>query len=94
VIVDSVRQSETGIATGMNTVMRTVGGVVGGQVGAAILTSDTISGTNIPAESAYTTAFVIAAAGSLVATFAAVLVTPLRRLPPRELEVAADVVGD
>jgi EmrB/QacA subfamily drug resistance transporter len=94
VIVDSVRQSETGIATGMNTVMRTVGGVIGGQVGAAILTSDTIAGTNIPAESAYTTAFVIAAAGSLVATFAAVLVTPLRRLPPRELEVAADVAGD
>jgi EmrB/QacA subfamily drug resistance transporter len=94
VIVDSVRQSETGIATGMNTVMRTVGGVVGGQVGAAILTSDTIAGTNVPAESAYTTAFVIAAIGSLVATFAAVLVTPLRRLPPRELEVAADVAGD
>jgi MFS family permease len=93
-IVDSVRQSETGIATGMNTVMRTVGGVVGGQVGAAILTSDTIAGTRVPAESAYTTAFAIAAVGSLVATFAAVLVTPLRRLPPRELEVAADVAGD
>jgi EmrB/QacA subfamily drug resistance transporter len=94
VIVDSVRQSETGIATGMNTVMRTVGGVVGGQVGAAILTSDTIAGTRVPAESAYTTAFAIAAVGSLVAAFAAVLVTPLGRLPPRELEVAADVAGD
>jgi EmrB/QacA subfamily drug resistance transporter len=94
VIVDAVRQSETGIATGMNTVMRTVGGVVGGQAGAAILTSDTISGTRIPAESAYTTAFAIAAVGSLVATFAAVLVTPLRRLPPRELKVAAEVAGD
>ncbi len=94
VIVDAVRQSETGIATGMNTVMRTVGGVVGGQVGAAILTSDTIGGTRIPAESAYTTAFVIAAVGSLVAAAAAALVTPLRRLPPRELEVAAEVAGD
>jgi hypothetical protein len=94
VIVDSVRQSETGIATGMNTVMRTVGGVVGGQVSAAILTSDTILGTNVPAESAYTTAFAIAAVGSLVAAFAAVLVTPLRRLPPRDLEVAAEVAGD
>jgi EmrB/QacA subfamily drug resistance transporter len=94
VIVDAVRQSETGIATGMNTVMRTVGGVVGGQVGAAILTADTIAGTQIPAESAYTTAFVIAAVGSVVAAAAAALVTPLRRLPPRELEVAAEVAGD
>jgi EmrB/QacA subfamily drug resistance transporter len=94
VIVDSVRQSETGIATGMNTVMRTVGGVVGGQAGAAILTSDTIAGTHIPAESAYTAAFAVAAVGAIVAAVAAVLVTPLRRLPPRELEVAAEVAGD
>jgi EmrB/QacA subfamily drug resistance transporter len=94
VIVDSVRQSETGIATGMNTVMRTVGGVIGGQVGAAILTSETIAGTSIPAESAYVTAFTIAAVGALIASFAALLVTPLRPLRPGELGVAAEVARD
>ena len=94
VIVDSVRQSETGVATGMNTVMRTVGGVVGGQVGAAILTAETISGTSIPAESAYTTAFWLATVGSIIAAASALLVTPLRRSRPRQLEVAAEVARD
>ena len=42
IIAQSVRPSETGVASGMNTVMRTVGGVVGGQVGAALLTAHTI----------------------------------------------------
>ena len=61
-IVDAVRSSETGVATGMNTVMRTIGGVIGGQIGAAILSADTIPGTSVPAESAFTTAFWLASA--------------------------------
>jgi hypothetical protein len=78
-IVDSVRPTETGVAGGMNTVMRTVGGVVGGQIGAAILTADTIPGTAIPAESAYTSAFAIAAVTSIAGAALALFVTPLRR---------------
>ncbi|MFN2468047.1 MAG: MFS transporter [Gaiellaceae bacterium] len=65
-IVDAVRPVETGIATGMNTVMRTVGGVVGGQVGAAILTADRISGTRVPAESAFVTVFWLSAGAALL----------------------------
>ena len=65
-IVDAVRPVETGIATGMNTVMRTVGGVVGGQVGAAILTADRISGTGVPAESAFVTVFWLSAGAALL----------------------------
>jgi len=64
-IVDAVRPTETGVATGMNTVMRTVGGVIGGQVGAALLTSDTIGRTRVPAESAFVIAFWISAAVAL-----------------------------
>jgi EmrB/QacA subfamily drug resistance transporter len=60
-IVDAVRPTETGVATGMNTVMRTVGGVIGGQVGAALLTSNTIGRTRVPAESAFVIAFWISA---------------------------------
>jgi MFS family permease len=90
VIVDSVRPSETGVATGMNTVMRTVGGVIGGQVGAAILTADTIRRTNIPAESAFVTAFSIGAAAAFVAVFVALLVTP--RLPQSRLVPVAEAV--
>jgi EmrB/QacA subfamily drug resistance transporter len=79
VIVTSVRPTETGVATGMNTVMRTIGGVVGGQVGAAILTAKTISGVDVPHESAFTTAFWISAAGAFVACGVALLITPRGR---------------
>jgi MFS family permease len=65
-IIDAVRPTETGIATGMNTVLRTVGGVIGGQVGAALLTSDTIGKTNVPAESAFVIAFWISAGVALL----------------------------
>jgi EmrB/QacA subfamily drug resistance transporter len=68
-VVDNVRPEQTAVASGMNTVMRTIGGVIGGTVGATLLTADTISGTHIPAESAYTSAFLI---GAVVALLAAV----------------------
>lgn len=75
-IVDAVRPTETGVASGMNTVMRTVGGVIGGQVGAAILTADTIGGTSIPAESAYTIAFAFAAVAAAFGAVVSLFVTP------------------
>jgi MFS family permease len=65
-IVDAVRPTETGVATGMNTVMRTIGGVIGGQVGAALLTSDTIGVTDVPAESAFVIAFWISSGVALL----------------------------
>ena len=89
VIVQSVRPSETGVATGMNTVMRTVGGVIGAQVVAAILAADTIGATSIPAESAFTTAFAIAAVGSAIAVGVALLGAPRRARVP--VEAAAQV---
>jgi EmrB/QacA subfamily drug resistance transporter len=79
IIVDAVRPTETGVATGMNTVMRTIGGVVGGQVGAALLTADTVA-RGLPAESAYVIAFAVGAGSALVGAFAALLITPRRRL--------------
>ena len=78
-IVDAVKPSETGVATGMNNVMRTIGGVIGGQVSAAILTTKRIAHTGVPAETAFTTAFWIAAAAALVALVVALLVTPRGR---------------
>ena len=67
IVVDAVRPQETAVATGMNTVMRTVGGVIGGQLLAVILTSNTIAGTDVPAESAYTTMFWLCAAAAALA---------------------------
>jgi MFS family permease len=75
-IAENVSPVETGVATGMNTVTRMIGAVVGGQVGAALLTAQTIGRTNVPAESAFTTAFGLSAAAALVATFVALAITP------------------
>jgi hypothetical protein len=88
--VDAVRPTETGIATGMNTVMRTIGGVIGGQLGAAILSADTIPGTRVPAESAFATAFWIAAALAVLGAIVALFVTPPRRRARVQLAEAAE----
>ena len=84
-IADNVDALEMGVAGGMNTVVRMIGAVIGGQVGAALLTAQTIGSTSIPAESAFTTAFVLSAVTALVASGIAVSIgtQPLRsRLEP------------
>ena len=80
-IVGAVPQSEVGIATGINTIMRTVGGAFGAAVATAVLTGNTIAGTPLPTEGAYTAAFVLSAVGGVLALGAALLV-PTRRLAP------------
>jgi EmrB/QacA subfamily drug resistance transporter len=73
-IVAAVPQSEVGVATGINTITRTVGGAFGAAVATAILTGQTIGGSSIPSEGAYTTAFVMSAVGGVLAIAAALLV--------------------
>jgi EmrB/QacA subfamily drug resistance transporter len=79
-IVAAVPQADVGIATGINTIMRTVGGAFGSAVATAILTADTLGGSPVPTEHAYTTAFLVSAAGSILAVGAALLI-PSRRDP-------------
>ena len=75
-IVGAVPQGDVGIATGINTIMRTVGGAFGAAVATAILTGDTLAGTPVPAEGAYTLAFLVSAGGGVLAVCAALLVPP------------------
>jgi EmrB/QacA subfamily drug resistance transporter len=66
-IVQNVRQEQTGVATGMNAVTRTLGGAFGGQVAATLLASNLGAG-GIPISSGFTLSFlmcVIALAGAL-----------------------------
>jgi EmrB/QacA subfamily drug resistance transporter len=86
IVVNAVRPTETGVATGVNTVMRTIGGVIGGQTGAALLSSQTIAGTSVPTETAFTTTFSISAGAALIAAFLALLIMPGRR--SRRLQLA------
>jgi EmrB/QacA subfamily drug resistance transporter len=81
-ITENVDPREMAVATGMNTVVRMVGSVVGGQLGATLLTAQTIGGTSLPAESAFTWTFGLSAVAALVAAAIAVSITPR---PPRRL---------
>ncbi len=72
-IVAAVDQSQTGVATGINTIMRTIGGAIGGQVAAAIVASKLIAG-GYPADSGFTLAFAVSAAGLALAFIATLLI--------------------
>jgi MFS family permease len=79
-IVEAVRQDQTGVATGMNTIARTLGGSAGTQVIAAVLAGHALHATGYATESGFTTAFVVATVGVL-ASFAAALAVPRRTRP-------------
>jgi EmrB/QacA subfamily drug resistance transporter len=91
VVTETVKMSETGIATGLNTVMRAVGGVVGGQVGAVMLATHTIPGTGgAPAESGFTVSFWLCAAAAGVGIASAILISPRREALVLQTEAAVE----
>ncbi len=49
-VVEAVRQDQTGVATGINTIMRSIGGSIGAQVAASMLAGHVILGGRFPAE--------------------------------------------
>jgi EmrB/QacA subfamily drug resistance transporter len=92
-VVEAVPAEEVGVATGMNTIMRSLGGALGAELVATLLASDTLAHSRIPAESAYTAAFALAAGVAVLATIAA-LGIPRRRRPQAEpARPAAAAVG-
>ncbi|MCM4083085.1 MFS transporter [Paractinoplanes hotanensis] len=56
----SIDQGTTGTATSLVLVIRVLGFATGAQIGGAVLTAGTPAGSDVPAESAYVTALVIA----------------------------------
>src|SRR4051812_1164721 len=69
-VVESVPREEVGVATGINTIMRSLGGALGAQLVASLLAGKTIAGSAIPAEAAYTDAFIVAAVAAGVGLLA------------------------
>jgi hypothetical protein len=57
-IVQNVRQQQTGVATGMNSVTRTLGGAFGGQLAATLLASN-LGAAGIPTSSGFTLSFLM-----------------------------------
>lgn len=70
---------QSGIAAALNSVLRRAGGAVGAQVAIALLAVLTVPGSDAPAASAYTTAFAVAAAVSLIGSICALFAAPLRK---------------
>jgi MFS family permease len=77
-VVESVPEHQTGVASGMNANIRTIGGSIGSQVCGSIIAA-TIVGTSLPKESGFVTAFLFLMAISVVAAGAAALIPK----PPR-----------
>lgn len=82
-IVENVRQQQTGVATGMNAVTRTLGGAFGGQVAATLLAGN-LTAAGIPSSDGFTLAFVMCLV-SVVGALGFALAVPRRgvaRLQP------------
>ncbi len=79
-VVDSVPEHQTGVASGMNANIRTIGGSIGSQVCGSLIAS-TIVGAALPKESGFVAAFLFLTAISLVAAGAAALIPK----PPRHV---------
>jgi MFS family permease len=79
-IVESVPQSQTGVATGMNTIMRSVGGALGAQISASIVGAHLTAG-GLPAETGFVTAFLVSAGALALAFAAAQLIPPPAAVP-------------
>ncbi len=72
-IVESVPETQTGVATGMNANIRTIGGAVGTQVVASIVASGVV-GRALPHERGYAIGFALLAVAFVAATLAAVAI--------------------
>jgi MFS family permease len=84
-VVESVPREEVGVATGINTIMRSLGGALGAQLVASLLVGKTIAGSAIPAEAAYTDAFIVAAVAAGLAMVAALAIPQTRRPEPQQV---------
>ena len=85
-VIQYSRPGETGVASGMNTIMRTIGAALGSQVAAAIISANTLPGTEIPVERGFTIAFTVGAVGAMVALIPTFLLS--RRATPRPVPEA------
>jgi EmrB/QacA subfamily drug resistance transporter len=86
-IVQNVRQEQTGVATGMNAVTRTLGGAFGGQLAATLLAGQLGAG-GIPTSTGFTLSFVMCLI-SLTAALAFAFAVPRRAADGRAATVTA-----
>src|SRR6185295_11239427 len=88
--VEAVPMNMTGIASAINAIMRQIGGAIGAQVSAAIVSAHLVLG-GFPAESGYTTAFVMSGAAAIVALLVTFAI-PAREAPVPAAQPASEPV--
>jgi EmrB/QacA subfamily drug resistance transporter len=78
IIVASVRQDQTGVASGMNANIRTIGGAVGAAVMSSIVTSH-LTSTGVPSESGYVAGFIVLGGVMVLSVIAALLIPSAKK---------------
>ena len=96
-VVESVPDHQTGVASGMNANIRTIGGSIGSQVCGTLIAVGVV-GTALPKESGYVAAFIFLTVVSLVAALAAAFIPRPTRAAHAghtgaDTEALADFVG-
>ena len=88
-IIEAVRQEQTGEATAVNALTRSVGSAIGAQVCGTILTGSVLAGSELPGESGFTTAFAVAAGVAMLGAGIA-LIVPGRDPSSAHVRLGAD----
>jgi EmrB/QacA subfamily drug resistance transporter len=83
-IVTAVSDRETGEATGVNTIMRNIGSAIGAQIAGTIIAAHVLA-SGLPQNAGFEIAFLISAAGAIVAALSVLLI------PGRDREFAAEM---
>lgn len=72
-IITAVSDRETGEATGVNTIMRNIGSAVGAQIAGSLIATHVLA-SGLPQNSGFEIAFLISAAGAVVAALSVLLI--------------------
>jgi EmrB/QacA subfamily drug resistance transporter len=83
-IVTAVSDRETGEATGVNTIMRNVGSAIGAQIAGSLIATHVLA-SGLPQNAGFEIAFLIRAAGAIVAALSVLLI------PGRSREASAEL---
>ncbi len=89
-IVSAVSDRETGEATGVNTIMRNIGSAVGAQVAGSIIAAHVLA-SGLPEGAGFEIAFLISAAGAIVAAGSVLLIPGRSTQPAPEMRARTTV---
>lgn len=89
-VVEAVRQDQTGVASGMNTIARTIGGAFGAQLVATIIAGSVHARSGLPSEGGFVAAFGLAAAVMALGLLAAIAVPGRSAREARRAELIAE----